>query len=158
MKQTKNLYLQALSLGFVSGMRSTFAAAILTHYLSETQAKSLKKSRLSFMGSPIAASVTKLFAGGEVIADKLPSTPSRIKFPGILFRVASGAFAGAVIATNKKESLAKGLLLGSAGAIAGSYACYYLRKYISKIPHVKDAYVGTAEDIAAIGIGMAVMR
>ena len=110
------------------------------------------------MQSPVTAVITKLFAVQEIVIDKLPTTPSRGDFPQILGRIASGALAGSVVSIANKENILKGALLGGVSAFAGSYGCYYLRRYLTEIPGVKDLYVATAEDAIAIASGIALMK
>ena len=144
--------------GFVSGMRTTFSPAILSNYLRRKSSRSLKNSKLGFMRSPTTAVITTVLAAGEIYGDKLPTTPSRIAFPGILGRIASGAFAGAVIAENNRDSIWRGVLLGAAGAVVGSYACYHIRVAIDKLPGVKDGYVGAAEDLLTVAVGVGLLQ
>ena len=147
-----------IGLGFVSGMRTTFGLAIMSHYLNKKSSQTLKHSKAKFIRTPVAAAVTKVLAAGEIYGDKLPTTPSRIAFPGVLGRVAAGMICGAVLAIDARESVLKGAILGGISATAGSYACYYIRQYIDSLPGVEDPYVGAAEDVLAIGLGVAVMQ
>lgn len=149
---------QIIGLGIVSGMRATFGIGILSHFLSKKSSLSLKKSKLSFIQSPVTAGITKVLCAGEIIGDKLPNVPDRIGFPQILGRIASGALCGAIVSTNKNDSLAKGLILGGAGALIGSYAFYYIRQYMDGLPGVKDVYVAIAEDAIALGTGAILMK
>jgi uncharacterized membrane protein len=147
-----------IGLGIVAAMRTSFAPAVLSHFLSKSPNRRLKHSRLKFIQSPTAALITKVLAAQEIVVDKLPTTPNRTGFPQILGRIASGAFAGSVIAITDKENVLKGALLGGASALLTSYGCFYLRRYLDEIPGVKDIYVATAEDAIAIAGGIALMK
>lgn len=149
---------QIIGFGIVSAMRGSFGVGILSHYLSRKSSLAFKLSSLSFISSPVAATLTKAMCAGEIVGDKLPQAADRIGFPQILGRIASGAFCGAILATEKRESLTKGIILGGASALAASYACFYLRQYIDQQTGVKDAYVGAAEDVLALSTGIALMK
>ncbi len=150
--------IQIIGFGIISGMRTTFAPAITSHYLSKQHSTELSKSKLSFIQSPITSVVTKVLSAAEITGDKLPNTPNRIIAPQVLARVASGAFAGAVITTTNKDSIVKGILIGGAAALAATFATYYLRKYINTSTFIKEPITGVLEDALAIGIGVLLMR
>ena len=93
--QHRKALAQTIVLGLVSGMRATFAAGILSHFLQKRAAAALSASKLAFIQSPTAAGVTKALVALEIAGDKLPSTPNRIVAPQVGARVIAGAFAGA---------------------------------------------------------------
>lgn len=137
-------------LGAVAGMRTTIAPAVVSHYLSRNPKKALAKSRLGFIQSPTASMVTKLLTAAEVVADKMPAAPNRIIFAQTLPRVLSGAFVGAVIYKAGKQSAAEGVLIGGVSALAATYASFYLRKLLGKVPLMKDPLLGAVEDVMAV--------
>jgi uncharacterized membrane protein len=147
-----------IGLGIISGMRATFAPAIAAHYLSKQTNPALAKSQLGFIQSPVAAVVTKLLSLGEIVGDKLPNTPNRIAAPQVMARVASGAFAGAIISVLDKNSISKGILMGGAAALAATFTTFYLRRYISKATFIKEPVTGALEDVLAISAGIRIMR
>lgn len=157
MKKDKTLQ-QIVGLGIIAGMRATFAPAIAAHFLSRKNSTSLAKSRLAFIQSPTAAFVTKLLSAAEITGDKLPNTPNRIAVSPAIARAASGAFAGAIIATAKKADVTTGALIGGTTALAATFATFYLRKYISKTTFVKEPITGAFEDAIAVGGGVLIMR
>ncbi|WP_018615457.1 DUF4126 family protein [Segetibacter koreensis] len=148
---------QIISLGIISGMRSTFALAIAAHYLSKQHNSALSNSRLRFIQSPVTAIVTKLLGVAEIAGDKLPNTPNRIVAPQVIARAASGALAGAIISVANKDSVAKGILIGRATAIAATYGTFYLRKYLDKSTFIKEPVTGAIEDAIVIGSGILIM-
>jgi len=149
---------QLIGIGAVAGMRATFAPAVVSHYLSNHPSSALANSKLSFIESPVTAVITKVLSVLEIAGDKAPSAPNRTAMPQILGRIASGAFAGAVISMANKENVIKGILIGGTSALAATFASFYIRQYIDKIPHVKDVATGAAEDIIALTSGILVMR
>ena len=84
---------QVIGLGTLAGMRSTSAPVITSHILSHHHSKNLEHSPLSFMQSQQVAKVLKFVALGEVVGDKLPHTPNRIKPAVLTARCLSGALA-----------------------------------------------------------------
>ena len=157
MKKDKTLK-QIIGLGIISGMRTTFSPAIVAHFLSIKQNPALAKSKLAFMQSPTAAVVTKLLSVAEITGDKLPSTPNRIVASQVTARVGAGAFAGAIIATAKKDKVTTGALIGGVTALAATFATFYLRKYISKNTFIKEPITGALEDAVALGSGFLIMK
>lgn len=150
----KHALKQAIGLGAVAGLRATIAPAVASNYLSKHPNTALAASKLKFVQSPVTSIVTKVLSAAEISGDKLPNAPNRIILPQIAARVASGALVGATIFVANRESLLKGALIGGASALAATFGSFYARKYLDKIPHVKDAVVGAVEDTLAIGSGV----
>ncbi len=68
------------------------------------------------MGSTASVVIFTLLAVGELIADKLTSTPSRLKPPGLIARILLGGLSGACVAVTGMQSILSGAeLLGAAG-------------------------------------------
>jgi uncharacterized membrane protein len=158
MTTSKKMIAKAIGLGAVAGMRATVAPTVLSFFLNRHPSKTLAKSGLSFIQSPVTALITKVLTGAEFVGDKLPNGPNRIIFPQVAVRVASGALAGAGLFRSNKAGIAKGLVLGGASALAVTFGSYYLRKYIDKKFHAKDSVVGGIEDLISLASGWAVMR
>ena len=156
-KNKQTAWVQIIGLGVISGMRTTFAPALLSHYLSKEDNAALSKSKLSFMQSPVAAKITKVLSAGEIVGDKLPNTPNRIVAPQVMARAASGAFAGAVICAANGNSIAKGVLTGGCTALAATYGTFYLRKFIAENTFIKEPVTGIVEDAIAISTGVLLM-
>lgn len=146
------VYAGAALIGTVAGMRSMTAPAIISR-LAGAAGVAVDKTGVDFLESPIIPRVMSVLAIGEVIADKLPFIPSRIAPFPLVTRALSGATSGAVLCASKKRSPVLGAIFGAAGAVAGSYAAYALRKRIVKSLHVPDTIVAVAEDALAIGTG-----
>lgn len=100
--------------------------------------------------SPVGRGLLVAAAVGELVGDKLPATPSRIAFPGILGRIASGAVAGAALGSleHSRTGAGAGAVLGGIGALLGSFAGFGLRALLGK--QLPDPVVALAEDAAAI--------
>ena len=117
----------------------------------------LQSSPLSFMGSTAAVVVFALGALGELIADKLPSTPSRLKPPGLVARIVLGGLSGAAAAASFSQSMALGAVLGAAGGIAGAFAGYEVRTRLVRALGVPDFFIACLEDAVAIGGGLLIV-
>jgi uncharacterized membrane protein len=89
-----NPFWQVLSLGLLAGMRSASAPAITSHILSSHRSGMLSKSSLGFMQSKNVSNVLKVIAAGELVADKLPFAPNRIKPFSLFARCLAGSLTG----------------------------------------------------------------
>ncbi|MDN3547759.1 DUF4126 family protein [Mucilaginibacter aquaedulcis] len=153
LKISKPLW-QVIGLGTLAGMRSTSAPAITSHILSHHQSKNLEHSPLGFMQSKNVAAALKVLALGEIVGDKLPSAPNRIKPAALGFRVISGALAGAGIYRAVGNNAIVGALLGGTAAFASTYGSFFLRRSTVKTSHIIDPIIGAVEDALVIGSGV----
>ncbi|MBC3541623.1 DUF4126 family protein [Rufibacter sediminis] len=149
---------KAFALGAIAGMRAMTAPAILSDYLSDSNSLFLDGSRLGYLQKSGVATGMKILAVAELIGDKLPQTPKRIKPIQLAPRVFSGALVGATIAEANGDSKITGGLLGVVGALAGSYAFYHLRKRLRKMTGLPDATFALMEDALALKAGTAIMK
>ncbi|OGX82045.1 hypothetical protein BEN47_05320 [Hymenobacter lapidarius] len=141
----------------LAGMRSMSAPAFLSHYLSRQPHAGLAGSRLRFMQKPATATVLKVLAAGELVADKLPTTPDRTAPPVLLGRLLSGALVGAVWYRARHGSALSGGVLGGLTAIAATFVSYALRTGISEESGVPVALVGVGEDALVMAGGAALL-
>jgi uncharacterized membrane protein len=149
---------QVVGLGVLAGMRSTVAPAVASHILSHRSSGHLAKSPLDFMQSATAANVMKVFVVGEIIGDKLPSTPNRIKSAGVIARCLSASLAGASIYKANGDGALEGAVLGSIVALGSTFGSYFLRRDIVSKFNVFDPIAGTVEDALAIGAGIGLIQ
>jgi len=111
--------LLAFFIGFFGGLRSLTAPAATAWavYLGW-----LKIERpLSLIGSLPAVGILTLLAVVELVADKLPRTPSRTAPPGLIARIVMGGFLG-----------------------------YRARTALVKALNTRDIYIALVEDLVAI--------
>jgi uncharacterized membrane protein len=146
------LLLLAFLIGVVSGLRSLTAPAVVA-WAAHRGWIQLNSARLHFLGSTAAVVVFALFAVVELVADQLPSTPSRTAPLGLIARVILGALSGAAIAVSGAQSIAFGAVLGAAGGVSGAFAGYQVRTRLVKALKVPDFVIATLEDAVAIGAG-----
>lgn len=138
---------KAMGLGALAGLRTTIPPAVISHFKTQHHNSGLSNSKLGFIQSPLTSVITKILSTAEVAADKMPGTSNRIDLSQTLPRIASGAFVGAVIFQAAKENFIKGALIGGVSALAATYASFYARKNLKKIPYVKDSLLGFLEDM-----------
>jgi uncharacterized membrane protein len=104
------------------------------------------------MAAPATAYVFAILAVLELVGDKLPFTPSRLK-PGALgARIVSGALSGAVLCTAARQSVAAGVVIGGFAGFAGAFAGYRARRHLTLDRRLPDFPVAIAEDLCAIGL------
>jgi uncharacterized membrane protein len=141
----------AVGIGAVAGLRAFAAPAVL--------AWAVKRRWIRLGNSPFARIISakaskKLtdLAISELIADKLPFTPSRLQAAPLASRIVSGAVCGATIYGVAERPLAEGVVLGGVGTIAGAFAGYYTRKRLSR--DMPNLGIAVLEDALAIGGGI----
>ena len=137
-------YVGAFLIGVVAGLRSMTAPAAVS-WAARLGWLHLGNTWLAFLGFAATPYILSVLAIGELIADKLPKTPSR-KAPGpFIGRVVSGALCGAALGSP---------LAGVLGAVAGTLGGYEFRARLVRAIGGKDLPIALLED--AIGVGAAV--
>jgi uncharacterized membrane protein len=86
----------------------------------------------------------------EMIADKLPMTPSRKQAAGYAARVISSALAGAVVGAASRQ-VAFGMLLGIGGAIVGTEGGAAFRSWLASM-FDRDLPAAIIEDLVALAL------
>jgi uncharacterized membrane protein len=122
--------LLAFLIGFFGGLRALTAPAATAWagYLGW-----LKLERpLSLIGSLPAVAILTLLAVVELVADKLPRTPSRTAPPGLIARIVMGGLTGACVAASGAQGIFLGILLSAAGGVAGCFLGYRARTGLVK--------------------------
>ena len=143
-----SIYLLAFLIGAVTGLR-TLAPAAVVSWAAHLGWLHLQGTWLAFLGAAVTPYILSIVALGELITDKLPSTPSR-KIP-VQFgaRIAMGALTGAALAAPGGAWIA-GLGAGIAGAVVGTLAGAELRGRLSRAIG-NDLPIALLEDAVAIG-------
>ena len=142
--------LLAFLIGVIAGFRAMTAPAVVA-WTANRHWLNLHSSPLAFMGSTAAVAVFTVLALGELVVDKLPSTPNRTKLLGLIGRSVTGGLSGAAVALSGAHSIALGAVLGVAGGIAGAFAGHEVRKRIVRALKVPDFVIAFLEDAVAIG-------
>ncbi len=109
------------------------------------------------MSGPTAVGMTSgwgrilpFLAIGELIADKLPATPSRTIPAALVARMAGGALAGRSVAASGGRNLLVGTLAGIAGAVGAAYAGEAYRRIASR--YMPAFVAALLEDGVAIAV------
>jgi uncharacterized membrane protein len=149
---------QAASLGFIAGMRTFTATAVVSHVYSRHPSKQIRWTPLGFMQSISASKVFKVLAAGELVGDKMPFAPNRTSAGGLTGRILSGALCGATVYKANYKKPAIGGLVGAAAAVASAFSCMFLRAKLGKSTGLPDAVIGAIEDVIVITTGVAVAK
>ena len=140
----------AFAIGVVAGLRSMTAPAAVAWAACFGWLR-LEGTPLAFLGSPAARYVLLALMLGELVADKLPFTPSRTRPAPFAGRILAGGLAGAALAASLTGALVIGAVAGSLGAVAGTLGGYQARTRLVRALKVPDYVVAVAEDVVAVG-------
>ncbi|MGC2108928.1 MAG: DUF4126 family protein [Candidatus Korobacteraceae bacterium] len=152
-----HVLLLALLIGFVAGLRSLTAPALVS-WAAHLGWLNLQGTPLAFMGSAVAVGIFTLLAIVELVADVLPKTPARTTPVPFIARIVMGGLCGACLYLNGGQSLAVGVVVGVIGAVIGTYAGYHIRQALVSGLKVKDILIAIPEDIIAIALAYWVVR
>jgi uncharacterized membrane protein len=148
------LYGLALLAGIVAGSR-TFTAPAAVSWAASLGYLNLDGSWLAFMGYAWTPWILTLLAIVEMVADQLPSTPSR-KVPAQFgARIVSGALSGATIGVSAGSWIG-GLVAGVIGAVIGTFGGAAIRSAMAKA-FGRDQPAAFIEDAGAIILGLIVV-
>ena len=138
----------AFLIGLFAGLRSLTAPAT-TAWAARLGWLRLERP-LSLIGSLPSVVIFTLLAIAELVADKLPKTPSRTAPPGLIARIVMGGLSGACVAAGGGQGVLPGAALGAVGGVAGCFGGYQARTRLVKALRVPDLYVALFEDVVAI--------
>jgi uncharacterized membrane protein len=143
------IYLGAILIGVVAGMRSMMAPAV-TSWAARLGWIHLAGTPLAWMGAAVTPWIFTVLAIAELVADKLPRAGSR-KAPGpFIARIVSGALCGAAVGASA-GMLAVGLLLGAVGAVIGTLGGYEFRARLARA-FGRDLPAALLEDLVALAL------
>jgi len=143
-----SIYVAAFLIGVVTGLRSMIAPAAVS-WAARLGWLHLENTSLAFLGFAATPYIVSLLAIGELIADKLPKTPSRKAPAGFMARMVSGALCGAALGASGRALLG-GLVAGVFGAVAGTLGGYEFRMRLVKATGGNDLRIALLEDAIAI--------
>jgi uncharacterized membrane protein len=140
--------LRAAALGASSGSRSAtgLAAVALTSRPDDTGPVA------SRLGGRAGSTVSSLAAAGELVADKLPSVPSRLTPLGLIPRAAAGATSAAAVARRDGHDPTLPGLVGAAAAVGTAVLGVRLRAAAQR-RFGSDRPGAVAEDVLAAALG-----
>lgn len=145
-----SVLLVAFCLGGLTGLR-TFTPITVFAWTLHLHEAAIPNSPLHFLHTLPAAIILTILAVGELIADKLPFTPSRLEWMGLAGRVVLGAICGIVSGQAWGGSWALSGAMGVVGAVVGALFGYEIRKGWAHSLHWHDLPVALIEDAIAIG-------
>jgi uncharacterized membrane protein len=135
-------------IGLFAGLRSLTAPAVTAW---ATHLGRLRIDRpLSLIGSVPSVTIFTILAILELVADKLPNTPSRTAPPGLMARIVTGGLTGACVAAGAAQRPLIGGVLGAVGGVVGCFGGYQARTRLVKALGTRDINVAVVEDLVAI--------
>src|SRR5579863_4939181 len=138
-------YLLAFLIGVVVGMRSMTAPAAVS-WAARLGWLHLENSWLAFLGYAFTPYILSVLAIAELVADKMPKTPSR-KTPGpFIGRIVMGALSGAAFGV-ASVSVFFGAVAGAVGGVAVTLGGYEFRMRLVKATGGKDLPIALLEDV-----------
>jgi uncharacterized membrane protein len=137
----------ALSIGVVAGSRTMMAPAAVS-WAAWLGRLPLEGSWLEFLSSPWACGILTALALVELVADQLPTTPSRTVPVQFGARLATGGLSGLAIGKAYGTPL-PGLLAGLVGAVIGTFGGRALRGWLAKV-FANDHPAALVEDAIAL--------
>jgi len=146
--------LLALLIGTVAGLRAMTAPAALS-WAAWLGKLSLSGTWLAFLGYAWTPWIVTLAAGGELVTDQLPSTPSRTVPVQFGTRLAMGAVCGAAV-TAGSGSMLLGALAGTLGAVVGTLGGRAFRARLAAA-FGSDRPAAFMEDAVAIALALVVV-
>lgn len=151
MADTTDALVRAVMLGVVAGMRSQLPLALLS--LAARQRDQDQQNLPRVVASPKVTALLLASAAGELVVDKLPFTPSRLRPGSLVVRAGLGSLAGALLVRESGLQPVCGAALGAVGALAGAYAAHDVRAGLVAATGAPDPLFALLEDVTAVAIG-----
>ncbi len=143
--------LQIIGAGWVAGMRSMGALALVSTYLSNSYICRLLPEPARSLCKGRTADAFRMMALGEMVADKMPFVPNRTELPSLVGRTVSGALAGAALSAAQRERREFGALIGGLVAALSTFVMFHVRTGIARETGLPDLPVALAEDAVILG-------
>jgi uncharacterized membrane protein len=144
------------TIGVASGLRA-FTPLALVSWVAVWGWMPLGGSRLAFLGTTLGATIVSFLAVGELIGDKLPTTPSRLAAGPLGARALTAALAAAAISLGTGQPWFLGVVGGIIGSVAGAYGGFYARRSLVRGLGIRDWIIAVVEDIATISLVLLVL-
>ena len=141
------VYVLCLAIGVLTGLRSMTTPA-MTSWGANSGRIAVAGTPLAFLGTSITMWIFVFSAVSELVADKLPKTPSRKRPLGVGARIVAGALCGGALAA-AHGALVVGAALGVAGAVVGTLAGAGARAALAR-KLGKDFPAALIEDVVAL--------
>jgi len=148
--------LLALGIGFVAGLRSMTAPAVVS-WGAHLGRLGLRGSALGFVGTAEFAVLATVMAAVEFVVDLLPQAPNRTEPASLVVRMITGGLCGACLSVAGGHSAMAGATLGAMGGVLGAFVGFEARTRLVKALKVPGAMVAIPEDLVAIGLAYAIV-
>jgi uncharacterized membrane protein len=148
------IYLLALLIGVVAGLRALTPLAAVS-WAAALGGLPLHGTWLAFLGFWLTPWIVTVLAAAELVADQLPSTPSRKTAGPFAVRIVIGALCGAAIGT-AGGSWFGGLVAGVIGAVIGTLGGAAVRAWLAGI-FDRDRPAAVIEDVVAIAAAILIV-
>jgi uncharacterized membrane protein len=135
--------------GLATGLRSQMGLAAVV-------LRTNKEGLPSRLRTSAAARLVTVAAGAELVADKLPQVPDRLRPASLTGRLVLGGLAGGLLAHAEKGPVVPAAALGSAAALLAAKVGHDLRARAAQ--RVPDPVVAVAEDGVAVAMAVAGTR
>ncbi|MBF5045152.1 DUF1990 family protein [Aggregicoccus sp. 17bor-14] len=143
---SRGLWLTPLGLGVLAGMRSMSAPTLVSRRLAEAPGP-LNSGLARTLAKPWVPQALGLLALGELVVDKLPMTPARVKAVPLAGRIFAGALAAAAsVAGSSRGRTLAAAALGATTAVVSAWAFFELRTLVTRRLKVPAVAAGLAED------------
>ena len=133
-------------MGVIAGLRSMTAPAAVS-WAARLGWLHVENTWLAFLGFQLTPYIITVLSIGELIADKLPKTPSRKAAGPFGFRIVSGALCGAALGGGSIGGAVAGVL----GAVVGTLGGYEFRMRLVRATGGRDLPIALLEDVIAVG-------
>ena len=142
------IFVLAFGIGVMAGLRSLTAPAVVA-WAAYWGWLDLQGSYIAFLASAPARYLLLVLAFGELIADKLPSTPNRTAALGLGARIVTGSISGMAIGLASGRPVV-GAICGALGAVTGAFAGFEVRHRLVRRLQIPDLFIALMEDALAI--------
>jgi uncharacterized membrane protein len=142
---TRSTVVGSLFLGAASGLRGQLGVAAV--------AVRSDPSLPRIFQQPWARGLLVAAAAGELVVDKLPTTPSRLEPQGFVGRLVLGALAASLFAQTRQAPWVPAAAIGASSAAVAAKIGHDVRVRLDK--HAPDPAVAVVEDELAVGLAAA---
>jgi uncharacterized membrane protein len=150
-------WLAAITLGAVTGLRSISGVALISRQsprIPHRRAGDVART----LSRPAIGRMVRSAAAGELIADKLPSIPARVRPGPLLARIALGGVCGWWVGeASRGGRVHLGIVAASAAAVS-AHAAYRARRWLTHSRGLPDGVIAVTEDVIALVLGSAAAR
>ena len=150
------LFSLAFLIGVIAGLRSLTAPAVLS-WAAHLGWLHLENTWLAFRAYARTRYLLSVLAVVELVADKLPKTPSRKAPASFAARLVTGGLCGSAFGAAGPSRIG-GLLAGVVGGVVGTLGGHEFRVRLVKAIGGNDLPIALVEDVIAIGDALLIAR